>query len=94
MEMSDGQTPPSVSKLRYEVIIIFPDLRSEMRLVCFVTLLSHQAYLAALCLFSHAYNPAQGRARDLDAMLLFQLLQACFPLSSLYVINFFVRWSM
>ena len=83
MEMSDSQTPPSVRKLRYELNIIFLDLHSEMRLVCGVILLSHQAYLAALCLFSHAYNPVQGRTRDLDAMLLFQLPQACI-LASMY----------
>ena len=52
-----AMTPPSVSKLRYELNIIFPDLRNEIRQLCGVILLSHQAYLVALCLFSHAYNP-------------------------------------
>ena len=82
MEMSDGQTLPSVSKLRYEVNIIFLDLRSEIRQLCGVIFLSHQAHLSPLCLFSYAYNPFQCRARYIDAMLLFQLLQTRIPAST------------
>ena len=52
-----GQTPPSVSKLHYELDIVFPDLLSEMRLVAAIVLLPLKAYYAALCLFSLQYNP-------------------------------------